>query len=222
MKLFEQVWGIWQSGGWVMIALGGLSLAIYTQAYQLLIFTWRCRLQGEPESDWPLWIQYLRTAPPGLTRQIIEYARGLDPSHADGIRHRFDEIRDDIVGVVDRRVRYIETMITTAPLLGLLGTVLGMLSTFLGLATSGGGESMETVASGIRVALITTATGLTIALPGLFLSMLIRRQRQQLEAGIAQLESITLSTFHRQGLPHQNGHESRIPVGNAFSPPPRR
>ncbi len=49
------------------------------------------------------------------------------------------------------------------------------------------------VAAGISEALVTTQTGLTIALPGLFIVMIIQRQRQQLEAKIARLESLTLS-----------------------------
>jgi biopolymer transport protein ExbB/TolQ len=48
------------------------------------------------------------------------------------------------------------------------------------------------VASGISEALVTTQTGLTIALPALFLVSVIRRQRQSLEARIARLESLTL------------------------------
>jgi len=77
--------------------------------------------------------------------------------------------------------------------MGLLGTVMGMLQTFMGIATSGGTETAGVVASGISEALITTQTGLTIALPGLFVVMMIQRQKQGLEARLARLESLTLS-----------------------------
>ncbi len=53
---------------------------------------------------------------------------------------------------------------TIAPLGGLLGTVTGMISSFEALAEVGLGNP-QAVASGIAEALITTATGLTIALP---------------------------------------------------------
>jgi biopolymer transport protein ExbB len=76
--------------------------------------------------------------------------------------------------------------------MGLLGTVLGMLRTFYGLSTSAGAETVGGVASGISEALVTTQTGLTISLPGLFLVMLIQRRKHQLEANLARLESLTL------------------------------
>ena len=71
-----------------------------------------------------------------------------------------------------------------------------MLQTFFGISTSGGGETAGVVASGISEALVTTQTGLTIALPGLFIVMLIQRQRHRLEAKIARLESLTLTHLH--------------------------
>ena len=49
------------------------------------------------------------------------------------------------------------------------------------------------LSSGISEALVTTQTGLTIALPGLFLVMMIRRKRQNFEIGLARLESLMLS-----------------------------
>jgi len=87
----------------------------------------------------------------------------------------------------------VSTLVAAAPLMGLLGTVLGMLQTFFGISTSGGAETAGVVAAGISEALVTTQTGLTIALPGLFIVMIIQRQRHGLEAKIARLESLTLS-----------------------------
>jgi biopolymer transport protein ExbB len=77
----------------------------------------------------------------------------------------------------------------------LLGTVLGMLQTFFGISTSGGAETAGVVAAGISEALVTTQTGLTIALPGLFIVMVIRRRKHALEAKLARLESLTLSAL---------------------------
>jgi len=62
----------------------------------------------------------------------------------------------------------------------------------ISISTSGGAETSGVVASGISQALVTTQTGLTIALPALFLVSVIRRQRRALEAHIARLESLTL------------------------------
>jgi biopolymer transport protein ExbB len=51
------------------------------------------------------------------------------------------------------------------------------------------------VAAGISEALVTTQTGLMIALPGLFLVMYIQRQRHILDANLTRLESLTMSRF---------------------------
>ena len=67
-----------------------------------------------------------------------------------------------------------------APLLGLLGTVTGMITTFAVIATSGTGDA-RALASGISEALITTQTGLVVAVPGLFLANFLRRRSINLE-----------------------------------------
>lgn len=56
------------------------------------------------------------------------------------------------------------TVSTVAPLLGFLGTVIGMIQAFQAIELAGEVEA-TTVAGGIKVALITTASGLAIAIP---------------------------------------------------------
>ena len=51
---------------------------------------------------------------------------------------------------------------------------------------------MTKVAGGIHEALLTTQTGLMIALPGVFFGLIILRKKKALEASIARLESLTL------------------------------
>ncbi len=58
---------------------------------------------------------------------------------------------------------FLDTMITVAPLLGILGTVIGIILSFDMLAVAGI-ENPQAVTGGIAQALITTATGLTIAI----------------------------------------------------------
>ncbi|HSH09509.1 MAG TPA: MotA/TolQ/ExbB proton channel family protein, partial [Oceanipulchritudo sp.] len=87
-------------------------------------------------------------------------------------------------------------LVTIAPLMGLLGTVIGMLTTFRGLATSSG-QAVDLVAEGIRVALITTQTGLMIAIPGyIFISMVIRSRNTYL-AFLAELETTVVQRIHK-------------------------
>ena len=80
-----------------------------------------------------------------------------------------DSIEDTGRHVVHELERYLEMLGTVAaisPLLGLLGTVLGMVEVFTDITTHGVGNP-TTLAGGIATALITTAVGLTVAIPAL-------------------------------------------------------
>lgn len=68
------------------------------------------------------------------------------------------------LGFLERGLSVLATISNVAPLLGFLGTVAGMISAFGAIAEAGQVEA-SLVASGIKVALITTAAGLIIAVP---------------------------------------------------------
>jgi biopolymer transport protein ExbB len=80
-----------------------------------------------------------------------------------------DSIEDTGRHVVHELERYLDTLGTVAaitPLLGLLGTVIGMIKVFAAITTHGVGNP-TVLAGGIAEALITTAAGLTVAIPSL-------------------------------------------------------
>jgi biopolymer transport protein ExbB len=68
------------------------------------------------------------------------------------------------LGFLERGLAVLATISNVAPLLGFLGTVAGMISAFGAIAEAGQVDA-ALVASGIKIALITTATGLIIAVP---------------------------------------------------------
>lgn len=72
-----------------------------------------------------------------------------------------------IGNVLRRYLRVINGISTVSPLLGLLGTVWGMMESFNVIATSPATGRAEMMAGGISVAMITTAAGLSIAIPAL-------------------------------------------------------
>lgn len=87
-------------------------------------------------------------------------------------RHRSRQIVKEAVEDTGRHVvhsleRFLNTLGTIAgisPLLGLLGTVIGMIKVFSAIVVSGVGNANE-LAGGISEALITTAAGLSVAIP---------------------------------------------------------
>ena len=90
--------------------------------------------------------------------------------------------------VLSRHLAVIAVLASVAPLLGLLGTVIGMVDTFDVLAIFGTGN-VRGLASGISVALVTTQSGLLVAIPGLLLSGYLYRRAARLEM---RLEEITM------------------------------
>ena len=70
-------------------------------------------------------------------------------------------------GTVQERLWILDTIVTAAPLLGLLGTILGIIDTFKALAVSGVSDPGQ-VSQGIGTALYATALGIGIAVIGMF------------------------------------------------------
>ncbi len=80
--------------------------------------------------------------------------------------------------------KMLETVIALAPLLGLLGTVTGLIATFANLNVGGGGATADATkaAAGIGEALITTASGMLVAIIALlFFQVFITLQAKQVD-----------------------------------------
>tara|TARA_Y100000996_G_C22430035_1_gene605264 strand:+ start:308 stop:904 length:597 start_codon:yes stop_codon:yes gene_type:complete len=86
----------------------------------------------------------------------------------DNLESKIEEKSIEVKYALERNLTMLGTIATISPLLGLLGTVLGMITAFTGL-TETTGANPDLLASGISQALITTAFGLFIAVPGLVL-----------------------------------------------------
>ena len=78
-----------------------------------------------------------------------------------------------------RNLGTLGTIAAITPLLGLLGTVIGMITVFGVVETAGGGFT-SALAGGISQALITTATGLIVAIPTLFFQRYFERKVDEL------------------------------------------
>jgi len=164
------------AGGWLMIPIllcSTLSVAIIIERF------WTLR-KG-------------KVTPNGLGTMVEDWAANqeLDLRHLNQLRngsplgcvfaaalanrHRPREVIKEAVEDTGRHVvheleRFLNTLGTIAgisPLLGLLGTVIGMIKVFSAIMISGVGDA-NVLAGGISEALITTAAGLTVAIPSYF------------------------------------------------------
>ncbi len=114
-----------------------------------------------------------------------------------------DSIEDTGRHVVHELERYLDTLGTVAaisPLLGLLGTVIGMVKVFAAITTHGVGNP-TVLAGGISEALITTAAGLTVAIPAL---IGYRYYRNRVDTLVVDMEKEVIKlveALHRQKKP---------------------
>jgi len=99
----------------------------------------------------------------------------------------------DVLKRMQRYMAVLDTVITVAPLLGILGTVIGIIASFDVLGASGI-EQPRAVIAGIAQALITTATGLAIAvvtlLPYNYFNGRIRAETALIEEYATRLETV--------------------------------
>jgi len=97
--------------------------------------------------------------------------------------HPAPEVLDPAVRALQRsltnHLATIGALAAVAPLLGLLGTVTGMITTFDVMAIFGTGNA-RAMAGGISEALITTQTGLLVAIPGLYMQTFLERRAANL------------------------------------------
>jgi len=161
---------LFQSGGPVMWPLLVCSITVLTVVLERSFF-W---LSLGSKRDRKLMDTILSLAETGQWDKIKEQTRNSRDHVVHllivGMLHKdFDMGRameaeaDDILQRMNRFMPVLDTMITVAPLLGIFGTVLGIISSFEMLGTSGIADP-KLVTSGIAQALITTATGLGIAI----------------------------------------------------------
>ncbi len=200
--LWHQAYAIWLSGGWAMIGIAAMALVMFAMGMHVHLKLQEKGFQSVPEKTWRRWIDHPeeRQGPIGELLDFAVGGRSLRESAAV-----FEELRTTEIAPFERDLRVMRICVGGAPLLGLLGTVTGMLATFSALATgSGGDKTMGLVAEGISEALVTTETGLVIALPGLFFQYQLTRKHERYKAFLTHLETVCAQKLHG----HSRGHRA--------------
>ncbi len=193
-KFTHFVWQTWVEGGWLMIPLAGLAMLIYFEAMSLILRLGKSKVKKTPRSIWSQWIDKPEEGT-GHIGDVIRFVVGNGIRNDDAIL-RVEAVKSKLLPDINSRIVVLSILVTIAPLMGLLGTVIGMLTTFRGLATASG-QAVDLVAEGIRVALITTQTGLMIAIPGYIFISLVIRSRNSYLAFLAELETTIVQRVHK-------------------------
>ena len=178
-----------KAGGWLMlpiIACSIVALAIVLERF------WALRGERVVPKNLvaQIWQLHRKDKLTGAHLSTIREGSPLGRILAAGLTNRMHstEIMKESIEEVGRQVvheleRYLNTLGTIAaisPLLGLLGTVIGMIKVFTAITVEGVGNP-AVLAGGISEALITTAAGLSIAIPSLMFHRYLTGRVDQLE-----------------------------------------
>jgi biopolymer transport protein ExbB len=205
------VYQIFVSGGWLMwpILLCSITVVAISIERFITLRTERIVPAGQLAQVW----QQLRNKE--LNGERLKALRDSSPLGyilASGISnsgHGRDVMKDSIeesagqvIHQLERFLSILGTIANTTPLLGLLGTVLGMIQVFADIMLFGTGNAAQ-LAGGISQALITTAAGLTVAIPAMILHRYFERHVEslvvQLEGQATKLVDAMHSDLFKQG-----------------------
>lgn len=182
LDLFSLLW----RGGWVMIPIAIASILALTLTIERFISLRKAKIvpdeflkefQSEFESkeiDEKNGLEFCEKKPSVISNLI----RSAIPKIKRGEGPLQGALEDAGAREVDRMKRSLKplSMIATiSPLLGLLGTVYGMIGAFQAASGAGLGKS-DVLAQGIYEALVTTAAGLTLAIPVLIIYMALNQK----------------------------------------------
>ena len=177
-----------KSGGWLMAPIIVCSIAAMAIVAErlwslqrervvpedLVVHVWQWASTGELTEER---MQALREGSP-LGRILASGLAGRDLDR-EIMKESIEEVGRHVVHDLERYLNALGTIAAITPLLGLLGTVIGMIDVFAVITAQGVGEP-RALAGGISEALITTAAGLTVAIPSLLFHRLLRGRVDEL------------------------------------------
>ncbi len=204
---WEELIGYFESGGIVMPPLAIATVVLwYALGYRYMVLQ-----RGNRRSARILIARYLN----GYERE----PNGIvDSAVVKGLRVLFDNraLKGEMRALLDDQLASIESslfsgkaliksIVSVAPLGGLLGTVIGMIETFDSLGDGALYSQSGGIAGGISQALFTTQMGLAVAVPGIIAGRILDRKQQRIQHEIIQVKDIICAEAERFG-------QSRLPA----------
>ncbi|MCG8471313.1 MAG: MotA/TolQ/ExbB proton channel family protein [Desulfobacterales bacterium] len=183
--------GYLDNGGAVMIPILLCSFALWVMIIERMIVY---RRWEKHDIDLSTALAMMRNGEkgsetPGLRRDLVRFFAIHKTSSAAVNQSLLDQYRLHVRPNLTQRIGIIATLAAIAPLLGLLGTVSGMITTFDVITLFGTGNA-KAMAGGISESLITTQSGLTVAIPGMFMGVYLSRRCARLSGKLDETISI--------------------------------
>ncbi|SDT99947.1 MotA/TolQ/ExbB proton channel family protein [Halopseudomonas salegens] len=218
------MWELISAGGWLMLPIilsSVIALAIIIER----LWTLRSRRIAPPNLLGQVWRWIKDGQLDAMKLKTLRADSPLGEILAAGLansRHGREVMKECIQEAASKVIhdmeRYLSTLGTVAaitPLLGLLGTVIGMIDVFSAIMIEGSGNT-AVLAGGISKALITTAAGLTIAIPALAFHRFLVRRVDELVIAMEQEATKLVEVVHGQrdvegsGLSGNGNGKSRL------------
>jgi len=182
------MWEITKAGGWLMIPIILCSVIATAIIIERLYFL-RLQRIAPPKLLPSLWqtikqnklnqaklLEIRASSPLGA---ILSAGLANAKHGREIMKECIEEAAGHVIHDLERYLNMLGTIAAIAPLLGLLGTVFGMIEIFSGFM-SNGVTNTPVLASGIGKALITTAAGLSVAIPTVFFHRYLLRKIDEL------------------------------------------
>jgi len=222
------LWKLIESGGWVMVAIGFLSVVTV-----MLVFTYLFTLRRGAI----LTPHYMNTADVLLKKRDYLGLLAISSRHGEAVARvvqrtldfatknptaSYEVVREiaeteaaSQAASLQHRTVYLADIGMLAPMIGLLGTVIGIISSFGDLAHKDVSQSRDMLlAGGVSQALVATASGLVLGITAMFFYSLFRNRVQSL------ISDLEIASAHILGLIALNFNkkreQSRVAVDEEF------
>ena len=208
-----------KAGGWLMwpiLLCSVIAMAIIAERFwslrkariapdNLVGRVWQWQKEGRLDAER---IHYLRAGSP---LGMVLAAGLLNRDHSREImKEGIEEVGRHVAHELERFLNTLGTIASISPLLGLLGTVIGMIKVFTVITVQGVGDP-AVLSEGISEALLTTAAGLSVAIPSLMFHRYFRGRVDDLIVTMEQEALKLVEAMHGRraegaaGLPEQTG-----------------
>lgn len=186
-----------KAGGWLMAPLLACSLAAAVIIFERLLALRRARVLPAPLlTTLERWLKLGKFDPREVETlplhsplgRIVAAGMAARGRGREVLRERVEDVGRHVAHELERFLSTLGTIAAISPLLGLLGTVAGMIKIFQIVSTQGN-SNFSLLSVGIAEALVTTAAGLTVAIPSLLFHRYFQRRVDEL---VVRMEQETL------------------------------
>lgn len=191
MSIIDATAGFFQNGGTfmypILIVLAlGLSIAL-----ERWVYLTRTSLKNKS-----LWRKLMPLLQGGRFKEAAELAEKADSAigrilgyglarirsagRRDDVERAMEESMMEVTPHLEKRTHYLATFANLATLLGLLGTIIGLIEAFTAVAGADPSQKADLLSASISVAMNTTAFGLMVAIPLLFVHALLQTKTTEI------------------------------------------